>query len=138
MILRRFLSNINKQTISKLPRLAVFDLDHTIWPFGVDTFCFTPPFHLNDKGQVIDMSAKVIEYFADIPQVFGYLQDNRIKIGVASRTCFPSGAKDLLERLNLNENIDYFEIYPGQKVKHFERIALESGIHYSDMIFFDY
>lgn len=134
MLPRRLLSTLNKQ---KLPKVAVFDLDHTIWPFGVDTFCLTPPFHENNKGQVIDMSAKVIEHFPDIPQIFQYLNDNGIKIGVASRTRYPTGALSLLKKLRLEPKIDYFEVYPGQKMKHFQRIADQSNVSYEEMIFFD-
>ena len=49
------------------PKLVVFDLDHTLWPFGVDEFVFKPPFKRNKSNEVVDasgakMQAKVIHF----------------------------------------------------------------------------
>ena len=35
------------------------------------------------------------------------------------------------------ENVDYLEIYPGSKLKHFRSLSEKSGISCSDMLFFD-
>lgn len=135
IFLRRALSSTAKV---RLPKLAVFDIDHTLWGFGVDTFCYTPPYHIDKStGKLIDMSAKTIEAFPYAETVLKYVKSLDMKVAVASRTRYPSGAYTLLEMLNLKQHIDYFEIYPGVKTKHFERIHAESGVPYSDIIFFD-
>lgn len=138
MISVRALSRVAKHSSYRLPRLAVFDLDHTLWPFGVDTFCFTPPYHLcQTTGKVIDMSAKHIEHFEDTPRVLQYLHSIGVPVAVASRTKYPYGANALLDIFRLSPYIRYFEIYPGQKVKHFGRLRDQTGVEFEEMIFFD-
>ncbi|KAF7492438.1 Magnesium-dependent phosphatase 1 [Sarcoptes scabiei] len=95
-----------------LPKIAIFDLDHTVWPF-------------------------VIRHFDDFPWIFEFLRSKSIKIGVASRTKFPSGAYKLIELFDWFRWIDYHHIYPGKKIKHFERIREECGFNFDEMIFFD-
>lgn len=139
-ILRRTLSSVASKQSHRVPfpKLAVFDLDHTLWNFGVDSFYFTPPFHFDKAtGKLIDMSAKPIEYFPDTLKVLQNLQAMNVPVAVASRTRWPTGAYDLLEKLKLKQYINYYEIYPGQKMKHFERLKEQTGIQYSDIIFFD-
>ena len=139
IFLRRTLSSIaKKQSSVRFPKLAVFDLDHTLWSFGIDSMCFTPPFHLDQKtGKIIDMSSKPIEYFVDTPKVLQHLKSLNVPVAVASRSKYPSGAYALLELLKMNQYIKYFEIYPGPKTKHFGRLKEQTGVPYSDMIFFD-
>jgi magnesium-dependent phosphatase 1 len=35
------------------------------------------------------------------------------------------------------ENVDYVEIYPGSKIKHFKSLSEKSGIPCHEMLFFD-
>lgn len=42
-----------------------------------------------------------------------------------------------LDNTTLLENVDYLEIYPGSKMKHFRSLSEKSGISCSDMLFFD-
>ena len=135
------IKQLNNQTIFQpniKPKLVVFDIDHTLWPFGVDSFCFTPPYHVcKTTGKVMDMSNKPIEYFPDTLIVLKYLQSINVAVAVASRTRYPSGANELLKFLNLSQYIKYFETYPGQKIKHFHRLRDQSGAQFDEMIFFD-
>lgn len=132
LILRRALSSVAKPTAIRLPKLAVFDIDHTLWNFGVDSFCFTPPFQYDKSTKkLIDMSAKPIEAFPDTEKVLKYMKSLNIQVAVASRTRWPYGAYTILEMLNLKQYINYFEIYPGVKTKHFQRLQADSGVQYS-------
>jgi len=140
MLLRRTLNSFaqHQPKLTKLPKLIIFDLDHTLWPFGVDTYCFTPPFHLDKStGKLIDMAAQPIEYFAQMPKILQLCADIRVPVAVASRTKWPHAAAVLLELLKLKPYITYDEIYPGPKVKHFYRLRATTGAEFNEMIFFD-
>jgi magnesium-dependent phosphatase 1 len=60
-----------------------------------------------------------------------------IKFAVASRTKSVDWAHDLLDQFEIRHLFDHIEIFPGSKRAHFKNIADASGIHYSDMLFFD-
>lgn len=138
MLLTRVLRNVAKQTNGKLklPKVVVFDLDHTVWPFGIDSFKLVPPYHYY-HGKLIDMCQQEIKTFPDIKKIFEYLHVNGVEIAAASRTQYPTGALHLLNMLGFDKYINYYEIYPGQKLKHFEKIQIQSGAKYNEMVFFD-
>ncbi|KAF5669432.1 magnesium dependent phosphatase [Fusarium heterosporum] len=135
-----------------LPKLIVFDLDYTLWPFWVDTH-FTPPPKVNaSHTSVTDRYGEEYSFFEDVPDILYALPRAGCKIGVASRTSAPSLARDLLKMLHVTapeggkpekpkKAIDVFEglleIYPGCKIKHFESLQKRTGIKYEDMLFFD-
>ncbi|KAF2465605.1 magnesium-dependent phosphatase-1 [Lindgomyces ingoldianus] len=132
-----------------LPKLVVFDLDYTLWPFWVDTHV-TPPLKALEGGlKVKDRYGEGYGFFADVGGVLDALRQKGIQIGAASRTHAPDLGREMLKLLKIpnasspkdsHRAIDYFDylqIYPGSKTSHFERINRESGIEYEDMLFFD-
>lgn len=139
MLLGKCLFNkISIKPILILPKIAVFDLDHTVWNFGIDGYQLIPPYYIDKQtGKLLDQCSQEITHFPDIPTIFNYCKSQSIDIGLASRTKWPNGAKDVLNLLQLKPYVKYMEIYPGQKMKHFERIKEESGVDFGDMIFFD-
>lgn len=74
-----------------------------------------------------------------------------MKIAAASRTSAPDIARDMLKLLRIPHHttssnsrsekaidyFDYLQIFPGNKITHFERIHKASGIPYEEMLFFD-
>jgi magnesium-dependent phosphatase 1 len=60
-----------------------------------------------------------------------------IKFAIASRTKSVDWAHDLLDQFEIRHLFDHIEIFPGNKRAHFKNIADASGVHYSDMLFFD-
>jgi magnesium-dependent phosphatase 1 len=42
-----------------------------------------------------------------------------------------------LENTTILEHLDYLEIYPGSKIKHFKSLSERSGIVCHEMLFFD-
>ncbi|OWA55706.1 putative Magnesium-dependent phosphatase 1 [Hypsibius exemplaris] len=59
------------------------------------------------------------------------------KMALVSRTDAPPIGKRMLELLDWNQYFPYQEIYPGKKTTHFAKIQKDSGIAYSEMLFFD-
>ncbi|BET02636.1 Hypothetical protein NTJ_15453 [Nesidiocoris tenuis] len=120
---------------SKLPKLVVFDLDYTLWPFWVDTHV-SPPFR-KVNGNVVDMRNSKIKFYPDTPKVLQTLSDLKIPIGVASRTSEIEGANQLIELFGWEKYFFQKEIYPGCKIAHFENFHKSTGIPYREMLFFD-
>ncbi|KAK9499444.1 hypothetical protein O3M35_002476 [Rhynocoris fuscipes] len=119
----------------KIPKLVVFDLDYTLWPFWVDTHV-TPPFR-KSNGKVVDSRGATIKFYPEVPQILQKLSDMNITIGVASRTSEIAGAEQLCELFGWNKYFTYKEIYPGCKVAHFNQFKKKTGFEFHDMLFFD-
>ncbi|XP_076650132.1 magnesium-dependent phosphatase 1 [Halictus rubicundus] len=121
--------------MKRKPKILVFDLDYTLWPFWVDTHV-TPPF--KKKGNnVVDAHGQNIRFYKEVPDVLKRLTDEGYELGVASRTSEISGANQLLKLFNWEKYFTYKEIYPGCKLTHFSKIQKASNTDYTDMIFFD-
>lgn len=138
-----------------LPKLIIFDLDYTLWPFWIDTHV-TPPLKANAQHSVAtDRNGESFAFYRDVPSILQLLPrientNGPVKMGVASRTSAPSLARDLLKMLHLpperesdkaRKAVDAFdagmEIYPGSKIKHMELLRKRTGVAYEDMLFFD-
>ncbi|KAK2493822.1 hypothetical protein MC885_010505 [Smutsia gigantea] len=122
--------------MARLPELAVFDLDYTLWPFWVDTHV-DPPFYRSRDGTVRDRRGHVVQLYPEVPQVLERLRGLKVPVAAASRTGEIEGASQLLELFDLAKYFVHWEIYPGSKVTHFERLQQKTRIFFSQMIFFD-
>ena len=130
-----------------LPKLIVFDLDYTLWPFWVDTHVTQPlkssPAHDSAK----DRFGESFAFYNEVPSILSSLQERGIKVGAASRTSAPQLAREMLRLIHVadvegkkRKAIDYFdhlEIYPGNKITHFTKLQKATGLRYEDMLFFD-
>lgn len=94
-------------------------------------------------------------FYPDVSSVLHACQTHNIPLGIASRTCAPELARDMLKQLHIiptfsddasvssrktTKALDYFEflqIFPGDKTQHFNKIHHLSGIDFEDMLFFD-
>ncbi|KAI9152160.1 Magnesium-dependent phosphatase 1 [Paramyrothecium foliicola] len=137
-----------------LPKIIVFDLDYTLWPFWVDTHVM-PPLKANAAhSAATDRRDEEFAFYADVPSVLVTLgRELGVHLAVASRTSAPQLAKDLLKMLQLVHGgsdgekaaklkaIDVFdaglEIYPDDKIRHFETIHKRTGVPFEEMLFFD-
>lgn len=82
-------------------------------------FCFGYLF--SAKGEVIDSSGSKVKIYPEVPEVLKHLHDEGYVLGVASRTSEIVGANQLMKLLDWDKYFTYKEIYPGIKVKHFQK-----------------
>ncbi|CAK7214571.1 hypothetical protein SBRCBS47491_002189 [Sporothrix bragantina] len=127
-----------------LPRLVVFDLDYTLWPFWVDTHT-TPPIrtaseedkvpkssrrrHKKEKVAsteptadggfrpvtVVDRYGETFAFYRDVPHILQALPLAGLKMGVASRTSAPELAREMLTLLRV----------PAAETSEKEKLALK-------------
>ncbi|KAG8650415.1 magnesium-dependent phosphatase 1 [Manihot esculenta] len=106
-----------------LPKLVVFDLDYTLWPF----YC-----ECRSKREMPSLypHAKGILYA---------LKDKGIDMAIASRSPTPDIAKTFLEKLSIKSMFVVQEIFSSwtHKTEHFQRIHSRTGVPFNSMLFFD-
>jgi magnesium-dependent phosphatase 1 len=100
-----------------LPRLIVFDLDYTLWPFWVDAHV-SPPLKpasastisssssnrtssTSTCSTVRDQGDESFTFYSDVPSILLALQRRGIKTGVASRTQAPELGREMLRQLQV-------------------------------------
>lgn len=120
------------------PPLIVFDLDYTLWDCGgTRCDCLRPPFHQRD-GNIYDSHRRApIRLYDDVPEILDTLLADGHQLAVASRTGEPGWARELMGLLGIGDLFHFEEIYPGSKVTHFRQLAADSGLPFSEMVFFD-
>ncbi|XP_019873486.1 magnesium-dependent phosphatase 1 [Aethina tumida] len=118
------------------PKIIVFDLDYTLWPFWVDTHV-DPPFKKGKDGKITDSRGSVIKCYPQVPEVLKKLHEEGFELGIASRTSEIRGANQLVQLFGWDKYFKYKEIFPGSKTTHFRNIKQQSKVEYKDMIFFD-
>lgn len=84
-----------------LPRLVVFDLDYTLWPFWVDTHVYAPLKPNAAHSACTDKVGETFAFYADVPSVLHGLGLAGLRLGVASRTCAPDLAREMLKLLHV-------------------------------------
>ena len=134
--LKKLLSN------GPLPSLFVFDLDYTLWSAYIDCtggppYQLLPPSTASDT--VLDRHGHPISLYSNARSILKTLHAHKCKIGVASRSETPGWARQVLRLMFDKELIaeDTVEIYPTSKVKHFKAFRKNTGVDYSEMLFFD-
>ncbi|PRT55714.1 Putative magnesium-dependent phosphatase P8B7.31 [Wickerhamiella sorbophila] len=126
-----------------LPKLIVFDLDYTLWPFWCDTHVSMPVKALNDNQIIVDSQGDCFTFYEEVPMLLKLLNENKnFELCVASRTQTPAVAKALLQNLHVDgqpsEKIFRSVLYgTGSKVTHFEQLKKLTGVDYHEMLFFD-
>lgn len=136
---------VSKNFLSLLkvkPRLIVFDLDETLWPFGIDEFILKPPYKKlpstqKSVRQVVDSEGKKMDPFPESNQVLEQIHSANILMAAASRTTYPEGAHSLIQLFGWSNYFKFKEIYPGSKIDHFKKLNQKSKIPLKEMLFFD-
>jgi magnesium-dependent phosphatase 1 len=139
-----------------VPKMLVFDLDYTLWPFWIDTHV-SPPIKAAVPGgpDIRDARGRELAFYPEVPGILRAMQDKAIVIGAASRTSAPTLARRLLGLLQVPSStsdveageasgptaavsfFDHMEIYPGSKIAHFRQLQKKTGLSYDEMLFFD-
>ena len=141
-----------------LPKIFVFDLDYTLWPFWIDTHV-TPPLKATRDGLFAkDRTGDHLAFYSEVPGILAACQAKSIQVAAASRTSAPDLARQLLGMLNIEEHdasaadakagggsqgkistsfFDNLQIFPGNKVRHMGKIQKALGVEYKDFLFFD-
>ncbi|EPS33203.1 putative magnesium-dependent phosphatase [Penicillium oxalicum] len=138
-----------------LPKLIVFDLDYTLWPFWVDTHVSAPVKARDNNSRVVDRWGESFAFYPAVSSIIHACKNRSIPLALASRTHTPDLARDMLKALHIIptfsddpaansaksvralEYFDYIQIFPANKTQHFAKIHHASGIAYEDMLFFD-
>ncbi|CAN0921147.1 Magnesium-dependent phosphatase 1 [Linum grandiflorum] len=106
-----------------LPKLVVFDLDYTLWPF----YC-----ECRSKREMPSLypHAKGILYA---------LKDKGIDLAIASRSPTPDIASTFLDKLSISSMFPTQEIFSSwtHKTEHFQKIHSRTGVSFNSMLFFD-
>ncbi|CAL0311851.1 unnamed protein product [Lupinus luteus] len=110
-------------TFHNLPRLIVFDLDYTLWPFYCECY-------YEDEMPYLYPQARGI---------LCALKEKGIDMAIASRSPTPKIAKTFLNKLGIQSLFVAQEIFSSRthKTDHFQRIHRKTGIPYGSMLFFD-
>ena len=111
------------RAFKRFPRMIVFDVDKTLWPFWVDTHT-SPPYSLRE-GNVVDGNGMRIELFPEAGEVLTHLRKiEGLELAYASRTGEPAWMRDLAGLIELSPDCtmwdlpDYKEVYPVELMHH--------------------
>ncbi|KAK7368845.1 hypothetical protein VNO80_10876 [Phaseolus coccineus] len=106
-----------------LPRLVVFDLDYTLWPF----YCECRSKH--DTPSLFPHSRGILHA----------LKHQNIHAAIASKSPTPDIATTYLNKLGIRSMFVAEEIFYSwtHKTDHFQKIHSKTGIPYNSMLFFD-
>lgn len=112
----------------KLPKIIVLDLDETVWAFDISTI--VPPITKNSSGKIVDNENYELKLFPESDAVIKRILSLGIKLAYASRTGYVNLAKRFLRLLNYYDLASSVQIFPGDKITHFNNIAAETKITY--------
>jgi magnesium-dependent phosphatase 1 len=120
-----------------MKKLAVFDLDFTLWDAG-GTWCdHTEPPYTKVNNHIEDSLGRNITLYPEVRDILQKLSDQSFSMALASRTNAPHWAKELLLLFKIEHFFLYQEIYPGSKTQHFYSLQKQTNIMFDKMVFFD-
>jgi len=135
------------QQAQALPKLIVLDLDNTVWT--PELYQLRLPRSNSPKAnRDVSLFPAAVDILAEIAEGEKW-EANGTRVAIASRTHKTGWAMSLLQQFEVIPGMtihglvcgrggpNLIEIQTGSKIEHFKRLRQNSGIEYSDMIFFD-
>ncbi|KAL5022867.1 hypothetical protein ScPMuIL_002022 [Solemya velum] len=120
------------------PKVIIFDLDYTLWPFWVDRKVnVEPPFCRVPDGRVYDAAQHEMKAFPDITNILQRLYNDGIVLGIASEAFNKDEVRNLVTYFGWDKYIPYIEIFPGSKITHFVKIKRQCNIDFTEWLYFD-
>ncbi|KVI10901.1 magnesium-dependent phosphatase 1 [Cynara cardunculus var. scolymus] len=106
-----------------LPRLVVFDLDYTLWPF----YC-----ECRSKREMPSM-------YPHAKGILHALRDKGVDMAIASRSPSRDIAETFIDKLGIKSMFVAQEIFSSwsHKTEHFKKIQQKTRVPYESMLFFD-
>ncbi|CAI9294445.1 unnamed protein product [Lactuca saligna] len=106
-----------------LPRLVVFDLDYTLWPF----YC-----ECRSKREMPYM-------YPHCKDILNALKDKGVSMAIASRSPTRDIAETFIDKLGIKSMFVAQEIFSSwsHKTEHFKKIQQKTQIPFDKMLFFD-
>lgn len=126
-----------------LPKVVVFDLDYTLWPFWCDTHVNPPLRPSEDHSSVIDSYGDKFCFYREVPEILKQLVSrDDVQVCLASRTHAPRVAQSILSMIRIGGQpasaIFAFTAWgTSTKVQHFRELQLHTGVSFDQMLFFD-
>lgn len=119
------------------PKLVVFDTDYTIWPFDFYYDVMPPVRNGTIRKTVMDRYNRTFRPYPDVPIIFKTLYKLKYQIAVATRGFRNRRFTGLLRYTELLKYLKYHFCYPLSQRRNLHEIRRESGIDFSDMLYFD-
>lgn len=137
------------KSMKKRPKIIVFDLDYTLWPYYVDCHA-TPPIKRTNQTttfgylKVIDSTGLQMNGYKDVNKILYTLKNHCLNaskneyLAIASRSTTRDLALETIEALDWTSYFSSFQIYPKSKTIHMKKILEELNMtSYEDILFFD-
>lgn len=132
-------------SLKRHPKVIVFDLDYTLWPYFVDSFV-QPPIskHQPKKNTqlVVDSYGSDLSGFPDVTRILHTLKHHCLEdeqhLAIASRSPAEEIARQVIDHLGWTSYFSSFQIYPSCKTNHMNQIKRDLGFkRFDEVLFFD-
>lgn len=122
-----------------IPKVFVFGLDRTLWPFCVDTEVAMPLFKnvTGDTTVVTDAADQELKLYPHVRHILHTLKLKNITAVAVTRSPEVTCIGTLLKVFDMKQYFSEVVIHPGPKVWHLVWLNNKTLIPFEDMLFFD-
>ena len=127
------------------PKVIVFDLDYTLWPFYADLHLW-PPIRKNNSIdgniEIIDQQGMKWMAFKDVTKILKTLKEHCLEsnqyLAIASRSTTNELARNAIDLFGWTSYFSSIQIYPKSKLIHMKEIMTDLNVgKYQEILFFD-